>query len=506
MSLLRVENLTVRYRRDLPPALEGVSFEVEAGHTLALVGESGSGKSTAALALLRLLPPGATVGGSVKLAGIELERMSEQELCRVRGREVGMIFQNPHAALDPLRPVGEQVSQSLRLHEGLSSAQARSRAVALLDEVGVPDPGRRARQYPHELSGGLKQRAMIAAAIACGPKLLIADEPTTALDVTIQAQVLGLLKRLQKERGLGLVLITHDPRVVAGMADSVVRLRGGRVEPAIAGPTVREGFGTTPRETPSLTVGPAKEPLLEVRGLAKRYGDTAALRGIDFTVGRGETLALVGESGSGKTTAGRCVLRLVEPDGGAVEFDGRDVRELWGAELLAYRRAAQIVFQDPLGALNPRMSVAATLAEPLYVHGIRGRSVDELLAMVGLGAELASRYPHQLSGGQRQRVVIARALSLEPALIVADEPTASLDASVREQVLALLAELQERLGVAYLFISHDLALVRRVAHRTAVMFQGQIVEQGPTEALFADPRHPYTQALLEAATGPIRYH
>ena len=519
--LLSVRDLRVEFDTGVGTvrAVDGVSFDVEAGGALGIVGESGSGKTVTALTVIGLArAPGAHVSGQVLVDGRDVLGASAADLRRLRGGDVAMIFQDPLSSLHPLKRVGAQVAEAVTAHSDLRRRAARSRALDLLGQVELPDPERAARSWPHELSGGMRQRAMIAMALAGGPRLLLADEPTSALDVTIQAQILDLLARLRTELGTALVLITHDLGVVARAVDDVAVMQGGRlVERAPAAtifaapehPETRRLLDATPRiDAAPAADGAAErtgEPLVAVRELAKRYGDVRAVDGVSFDVRAGETLALVGESGSGKSTLARLMTRLLEPTSGSVAFRGRDLAGLGRRDLKALRREVQVVFQDPYGALNPRKPVGASLAEPFAVHGLRPgrderrRAVHDLLERVGLSAEHHDRYPHELSGGQRQRVGIARAIALGPALIVADEPVSALDLPIQAQILGLLRELQHDLGLTLVLIAHDLAVVRSMADRVAVMREGQVVELGDAAAIYAHPQHEYTRALLSAA-------
>jgi len=529
-ALLRVDRLSI----DFPgpegslPVVEDVSFSVGRGEVVAIVGQSGSGKSLTAAALLGLLPHGARVrSGSLAFAGRALDLSDTAGLQPLRGVEIGMVFQEPMTALNPVLPIGEQIAEGLVRHKGLTWRQASAAAVGLLDRVGIADPARRATQYLHQLSGGMRQRVMIATAIACGPKLLVADEATTALDVTIQAQILRLIAELQADTGMGVLFITHDLAVVAQIADRVAVMHRGRI---VETGTTRQVLGSPGSETtrallaalPGAGTGgtlrlpanprAARTPLVEVRGLSKRYPastglfewrkrEVVAISDVAFDVGRGEVVALVGESSSGKTTIGRCILDLVPPGGGSIRFDGRDTASLRGAERRALRRRMQIVFQDPYASLNPKLDVRTILGEAIRFHGLaHGAAVDErvgqLLELVGLEPSHARRKPHAFSGGQRQRIAIARALAVEPELLVADEAVSALDVSVRAQILRLFAELRDRLDLTILFITHDLGLVRHFADRVVVLYLGEVVEEGPVGAVFASPRHPYTAALL----------
>lgn len=521
--MLRVADLTVRYASGVA-AVRGVGFEVGAGEALGVVGASGSGKTALALAVMGLLPDGARAAGSVRLRGAELLGRPDAELSRVRGRDLAMVFQDPFSALTPVRTVGDQIAESVRIHSRASRAAARARAVELLELVGIAGAGRRARGYPHELSGGMRQRVMIAMAIANGPAAILADEPTTALDVAVQAQILDVLRVAREATGAAILLISHDPGVVAGFADRVMVMHAGRcVE---SGPAERmftrpgtphAGRLLRPAPRPARPPGrpprPGRPAVLEVDGLvrhhpprvplpSRRGGAVRAVEGLTFDVREGETLALVGESGCGKTTALMEILRLARPQGGRVAVFGRDTASLRARDRKALRRDVQVVFQDPFTSLNPRMRVAGILAEPLTAHGVpaaRARErVSDLLELVGLEPGHARRHPHALSGGQRQRVGIARALALEPRLLLLDEPFAALDVTVRAGVLALLERLRERLGLAYVLVTHDLGTAQRAADRVAVMHSGRIVEMGAVAAVYGAPAHPYTRALLDA--------
>jgi len=530
--LLSVEGLSLAFGSF--SAVRDLSFDIARGETVALVGESGSGKSATALAILRLIERegGRIAGGAVRLHGspnLDLAALSDRQMQAVRGNRVSMIFQEPMTALNPVMPLGEQVAEVLRLHQGLSREQARIAACAAFDRVKIPDAERRLDQFPHELSGGLRQRVMIAMALACRPDVLIADEPTTALDVTTQAEILALIRDLQQEIGMAVLFITHDMGVVAQIADRVVVLcRGDKVEEGpvtdvFLRPVARYTQGLM-AATPKLGSGAPKppmrvgDPVLEVENLSVRFPvkrglgrhghlDYHAVNGVSLTLGRGETLGLVGESGCGKSTLARAVLRLVEPAGGRVHLQGREITRLDASELRPMRAEAQMVFQDPFASLNPRLPVRDLITEPADIQSPlrkaeRQALAEELLCKVGLEPEAAQRFPHQFSGGQRQRLCIARALSVRPALIVADEAVSALDVSVARQVTDLMARLQAEEGVSFLFISHDIAVVERVSHRVAVMWAGQIVETGPTEAVLHDPRHPYTRRLLAAVPVP----
>ncbi len=602
-TVLAVEDLRVHFDTDagVVRAVDGVSWSVQRGETLGIVGESGSGKSVSALSVLGLVPvpPARFPSGRIEFGGRDLLVAGEKELRHIRGNEISMIFQDPLTSLNPVFKVGAQIAEAIRAHERVGRGVARRRAVDLLGEAGVPHAARRAEDYPHQLSGGMRQRAMIAMALALGPRVVLADEPTTALDVTVQAQIMDLLSRLRAERGTAMVLITHDLGLVAGHADRVAVMYAGRIAEVarvedvyrrprhaytlgLLGSRARldrrgaERLVPIPGQPPSLLAVPAgcpfhprcpfatevcrtevpelapqegnghlaachhsdrvaeaarapapsepavdmyrnrymstagsgsREPLLEVEGLVKHYPVRGrvvrAVDGISFSVDRAETLALVGESGCGKSTTARAVLRLVEPTAGAVRLDGEDVTAASPARLRALRREMQIVFQDPYASLNPRMTVRTILAEPFRVHRVdEAGTVGRLLDLVGLSPEHAGRYPHELSGGQRQRVGIARAVALGPKLVVCDEPVSALDVSIQAQVLNLLEDLQRELGLAYLFIAHDLSVVRHISHRVAVMYLGSIVEVADGDTLFERPSHPYTQALMSAVPIP----
>jgi glutathione transport system ATP-binding protein len=569
----RVQNLSVRFGgdKDAPAVVRDVSFEVARGKTLAIVGESGSGKSVTSLAIMRLveLGGGSIMSGQMELRTrrhgvVDLAHAPEAQLRRLRGADMAMIFQEPMTSLNPVFKVGEQIMEAIRLHQPGDRAATLARALRMLDLVRIPDAKQVMGRYPHQLSGGMRQRIMIAMALACEPTLLIADEPTTALDVTVQSQILQIIRGLQDDMDMGVVFITHDMGVVAEIADEVMVMRhGATVErgpvndifarpqhpytrsllaavPRLGGmqgtelpakfPLIETGAGeasaagqhadasnaTAVQATAPAAIAPdyARPPLLRVRGLVTRYDLRGGLLGrvqrrvhavedVSFELFAGETLALVGESGCGKSTTARAVARLLRTSGGQIEFDGQAIEAMSGHRLKDLRRDVQMVFQDPYASLDPRRSIEDALLEPLTVHGIaKGaearRRVGELLGQVGLLPEHAYRYPHEFSGGQRQRICIARALALSPRLIVADESVSALDVSVQAQVINLMQDLQRELGIAFLFISHDLAVVERVSHRVAVMYLGRIVEIGTRRQIFENPRHAYTRKLLAA--------
>ncbi len=520
MSLLSVQDLSVRFGD--ATVVDKVSFEIRAGEKFALVGESGSGKTVSALSLMRLLPD-AQITGALMFEGEAILQKSEAAMRHLRGKDVAMIFQEPMTALNPLFTIGNQIAEVLMLHEGLPARDAAKRAVELLEKTGIPEPARRALSYPHQLSGGQRQRAMIAMALACRPKLLIADEPTTALDVTIQVQILELLNQLQRDEGMAILMITHDLNLVRSFADRVGVMQQGRLIETADTATLfaqpRESY--TQRLLASHARRMAADPapdaptLLEAKAVRCRFvipqgwfrqREFVAVDRTDVSLARGETLGIVGESGSGKSTLGMALLRLsVARAEGVISFDGKRISDMSSASLRPLRAQMQVVFQDPFASLSPRRTIEQIVGEGLALHqpqfsrdALR-QAVAEGLSEVGLAPEMMSRYPHEFSGGQRQRIAIARALVLKPALILLDEPTSSLDVSVQYQVLELLADLQRRHGIAYLFISHDLAVIRAMAHRVIVMKDGQVVESGRTAEVLSAPRDPYTQRLLAAA-------
>ncbi len=554
--ILTVENLKTSFRtaQGWSRVVNGVSFDVAPGETLAIVGESGSGKSVTAFSIMRLLSEEkAKVEGSVRLHDKELLSLSETEMRGVRGNAISMIFQEAMTSLNPLFTIGQQIVEALTIHRSLSSTEAATEAVRLLERVQIPAARSRYNDYPHNFSGGMRQRAMIAMALACKPKVLIADEPTTALDVTIQAEILNLIKQLQDEEKMAVLFITHDMGVVAEIAErTVVMLRGEAVEtgsteaifrraehpytrallnavPLLGSmkgrkapkpfPTVDPQTGLA-RELESSGMAPVRpdKPVLEVRNLTTRFDLRSGLFGkvrnrvhavenVSFDLLAGETLSLVGESGCGKSTVGRSIMRLVQPKSGSVKIAGEEIGTMSSERLRDARRNIQMIFQDPFASLSPRRTVGQAIAEPFLTHGLgtkaeAERKVAELLEQVGLQPAMASRLPHQFSGGQRQRICIARALALSPKIIVADESVSALDVSVKAQVINLLMELQAKLGLAYIFISHDMAVVERISHRVAVLYLGEIVEIGLREDVFGNPQHPYTKRLLSAVPLP----
>ena len=529
--LLTVDRLSLRFGRgaEATQVLHEVSFSVAPGEKYALVGESGSGKTVTALSILKLHDPTQVTypSGRIVFAGLDLLSMDEAQIRKLRGREIAMIFQEPMTSLNPVYPIGAQLMEPLLVHEGLDRARARKRMIELLDRTGIVDPHKRFDAFPHMLSGGQRQRVMIAMALACSPKLLIADEPTTALDVTIQAQILELLEDLQKEFSMAVLLITHNLNLVRRFADRVGVMQGGRIVEQGALETIfsapKEDYTRTllgsrperrvdPAETARLKAASLLVELKQIRctfplraGFWRRQvGEVKAVDNASLTLHSGETLGIVGESGSGKSTLGFCLLRLQDCQG-AITFNGTRLDGLSQRDLRPRRRDMQIVFQDPYSSLSPRLTVEQIVGEGLRIHfrqldrAARRARVLQALDEVGLSVDMLGRYPHEFSGGQRQRIAIARVVVLEPKLILLDEPTSALDVSVQKQVLDLLSDLQRRHGMSYIFISHDLAVIRAMAHRIVVMRQGRIVEEGETEALFNAPREAYTQQLLRAS-------
>jgi len=533
-ALLSVRDLRVSFETQGGGvrAVDGVSFDLAPGEVLAIVGESGSGKSVTAQTIVGLTSsPNARIEGSVKLGGRELVGVSERELLGVRGARVAMVFQEPMTSFNPVYRVGWQIAEAIRAHGGeVGAREARERAIELLDSVGIPDAERRVDDYPHQFSGGMRQRAMIAMALSLDPEVLIADEPTTALDVTVQAQILALLQRLNRERNLATILITHDLGVVAEVADRVLVMhegaiveRGGldQVFYSPTDPYTRKLLDAVVRLDAAPPLRPAREsePLLEVTDLVKHFpvrrglifnrevDPVRAVDGVSLSVKRGETLGLVGESGSGKTTLSRTLLQLEKPTSGSVRFEGREIAGLSRRQMRPLRPEMQIVFQDSNASLNPRRRIGQIVGEPLRLQGEasgaeRQRRVRELLDRVGLAPEHYNRFPHEFSGGQRQRIGIARALALQPKLVIADEPVSALDVSIRAQILELLTDLQEEFGLTYVFVAHDIGVVRHVSDRIAVMHEGKIVEQGPADEVCERPQDPYTRQLLAAVPIP----
>ncbi|MES2820315.1 MAG: ABC transporter ATP-binding protein [Pseudomonadota bacterium] len=524
-NLIEVRDLAVEFTMgdQVVRAVEGVSFDIRKGETLALVGESGSGKSVTAHSILRLLPyPLARhPSGSIHYAGQDLLKLDTEALRRIRGNRIAMVFQEPMTSLNPLHSIEKQINEVLTLHKGLSGKAATRRTLELLELVGIPEPHTRLKAYPHELSGGQRQRVVIAMALANEPELLIADEPTTALDVTVQLKILELLKELQARLGMSLLLISHDLNLVRRIAQRICVMQHGRIVEqasctelfrAPQHPYTQELIGAEPSGDP--VDNPIGPPLLEVddlkvwfpikKGLLRRTVDhVKAVDGIDFSLLQGQTLGIVGESGCGKSTLGMAILRLLGSQG-AIRFQGQTLNGLSQQAIRPLRRQMQVVFQDPFGSLSPRMSVGQIVGEGLDIHKIgtaaeQEQAIIDALVEVGLDPDTRHRYPHEFSGGQRQRIAIARALVLKPALILLDEPTSALDRTVQRQVVELLRHLQAKYNLTYLFISHDLAVVRALSHQLMVIKQGKVVEQGPAEGIFAAPQHPYTRQLLEAA-------
>ncbi|MFQ6753701.1 ABC transporter ATP-binding protein [Cereibacter sphaeroides] len=535
LPALTVEGLEVSVRTEagLRPLVSGLSFTLARGETLAIAGESGSGKSITSLAIMGLLPPPAVriTGGRIKLGRTELTDLPEGRMRAIRGDRVAMIFQEPMTSLNPVLTIGTQLAEAIRAHETVSKAEARARALEALRSVRLSQPERRLDQYPHELSGGMRQRVMIAMALALRPEVLIADEPTTALDVTVQREVLDLLRDLQRELGTAIILITHDMGVVAEMADRVIVMRDGRMveegpatqiftEPRAeytrallaAVPRMGAGRGRPPVEAEPIARLSDLQVRFDLKGglLGRPQARVHAVEHVSFDIRRGETFALVGESGCGKSTIAKAMVGLV-PHEGRIEIGGDKLGALDAAGRKALRRRVQIVFQDPMAALDPRMRIGDLIAEPLVIHGIgtpeeRRARVGDLLTRVGLSPAQMERFPHEFSGGQRQRICIARALALRPELIIADESVSALDVSVQARVLDLLAALKREFGIALLFISHDMAVVENVSDRVAVMYLGQIVEMGTRDQVFGNPQHPYTRRLIEAVPVPDPLH
>ncbi|AQZ51183.1 ABC transporter ATP-binding protein [Martelella mediterranea] len=518
--LLEVRNLSVRFHtaRGTVDAVNDVSWHLDRGETLAILGESGSGKSVSASAIMNLIdcPPGEIVSGEVLFEGRDLLTLSNEERRRINGKRIAMIFQDPLSHLNPVYPVGWQIAEAAMCH-GTGKDEAFARALKLMERVGIPDATAALKKYPHQFSGGQRQRLMIAMALALKPDILIADEPTTALDVTVQAEVLSLLEELQAETGMGLLLITHDLGVVAEAADRAVVMEGGRIVETgtprdlyhnAKHPYTQKLLAAAPGKGEMRTGESARQPILKVSGLTKTYGAFTALKNADFELHAGETLAVVGESGSGKSTVAKLILRLEEASGGKVLWKGEDLLTKSHRQMRAVRRHLQMVFQDPTQSLNPHMSIYQIISEAWVIHPEilpkaqwRDR-VNELLQQVGLKPEHAARHPHQFSGGQRQRIAIARALALEPEVIICDEAVSALDVSIQAQVIALLGELRDRLGIAFIFIAHDLPVVRDFADRVLVMQRGEIVEQGTVRQIFENPQELYTQRLLAAGLDP----
>ncbi|HZE32218.1 MAG TPA: ABC transporter ATP-binding protein [Actinoallomurus sp.] len=528
--VLSVRDLTVEFPGDGDTALravDGVSFDLAAGGALGIVGESGSGKSTTALALLGLhRHSSARVSGEILLGEDDVNALDDESVRRLRGRRIAMIFQDPMSALDPYYRIGDQISEVYRTHTGAGRRAAWAKAVQVLDRVGIPDAARRARARPHEFSGGMRQRALIAMALACEPQILVADEPTSALDVTVQAQILDLIDELRTETGMALLLVTHDLGVVSRSVERVLVMRDGRaveqgpvgeVLKAPAEPYTRALLDAVPRlDGPGREPRAPGEPLLTVTGLTREFRQPGgglrrevlrAVGDVSLDVRRGETLGVVGESGSGKTTLARMIVRLLEPTHGSIVFAGQDITRLPERGMRAVRRDLQMVFQDPVSSLNPRRTVGDSIADPLRVQGTGDRealrTARDLMERVGLDASRHDRYPHEFSGGQRQRMGIARALSLRPKLLVCDEPVSALDVSTQAQILELLGDLQEEYDLTIVFVSHDLAVVRQVSDRVAVMHDGELVELADAADLYASPRHEYTRTLLAAVLAPV---
>ena len=525
--LVSIQNLSVSLPRggDRPFAIENVSMTIARGEILCVVGESGSGKSVAASTLMGLLPRGLKIAtGEACVDGENVATMTPERLRALRGREVAMIFQEPLSALNPLMRVGAQIVELFEAHKAYPGAAGRQRILELFHYVGLPDPERLIDSYPFQLSGGQRQRVVIAMALALEPKLILADEPTTALDVTTQAQVLDLLRKIRRERGTSILFVTHDFGVVADLADRVVVMEKGKlieegpvdqVLTAPREPYTRKLIAAVPRLKPATLLAPGEEIVLSLQHVTKTYGGSSgwfgktrsvkAVDNVNFTVRRGETLGIIGGSGSGKSTTGRIVVRLVEPDSGEILFHGQDMMQLPRKTFREKRKALQMIFQDPLSSLNPRKRIRTILTDGPVAHGVDRASAElraaELMRYVGFTDAALDRFPHEFSGGQRQRIGIARALMLDPEVIVADEPVSALDVSVQAQVLDLLNELQRTMNLALVFITHDLRVAAQLCHRVAVMHRGQIVEYGETAAIFANPQHAYTRQLLAAIPG-----
>ena len=524
MALLDVQDLAVSFvtRNGTNKAVDGISFKVELGKITAIIGESGSGKSVACYSLLGLvpMPPGRIDGGRALFEGRDLLQLEEKELRAIRGRDIAMIFQDPMTCLNPYMTIGKQLMEPLIFHNKVSKEQARARALELLAEVGMRDPESTIDNFPHQFSGGMRQRVMIAMALINEPKLLIADEPTTALDVTIQAQILKLISELQHKRDIGVIFISHDLAVVADIADEIVVMKQGKIVETgdredtfhnAQNPYTKKLLAAIPSDCKQASTT-AVEPLIQVRNLCTWFGQgkgkepVKAVNDVSFDINRGEVLGLVGESGSGKSTIGRSILRLVPVTSGEVRFDGTDLTALEGRDLKSMRRRMQMIFQDPFASLNPRMTVYDTLAEPLLLHGIETRKtvaqgVLKLMDDVGLARAFVRKYPHEFSGGQRQRIAIGRALATRPEFIVADEPVSALDVTIQAQILDLMQKLGREYGLTMLFVSHDLAVVRHLADRILVLYKGQVVEQGTGDDLFERPQQAYTQQLLKSIPG-----
>ena len=524
MSLLEVKGLKVDFvsRNGINHAVDGVDFDVEPGKITAIIGESGSGKSVACYSLLGLIPrpPGKIVAGTALFEGEDLLQMSEQSLRKIRGADIAMIFQDPMTCLNPYMKIGAQLMEPLIFHQNVSRRQAKDRALELLEEVGIRDPQTTIENYPHEFSGGMRQRVMIAMALINEPKVLIADEPTTALDVTIQAQILQLIADLQKKRNIGVVFISHDLAVVADIADKIIVMQNGKVVESgnradiferAQHPYTQKLLAAIPGGSKNSDTNNT-DTLINVTNLCtwfdqgKHQEPLKAVNNVSFSIKKGEILGLVGESGSGKSTVGRSLLRLLPITSGSVDFAGTDVTALGGRALKTMRRRMQMIFQDPYASLNPRMSVYDTLAEPLLLHKISHKknveqAVLKLMDDVGLARHFVRKYPHEFSGGQRQRIAIGRALATQPEFVVADEPVSALDVTIQAQILDLMLDLGREYGLTMLFISHDLAVVRQIADRILVLYKGEVIEQGSGQALFENPQETYTRQLLSSIPG-----